>query len=140
MSDDRQPPEWMPDLLARIESLRTLIPQAIEDGERETPIRERSVENAIAFATRLGDVARPGAFIQHDGLARLVWMSGKVEGVRHFTEQVAIKFRENHLVEFVLFREEKGEIGTSDIMGIAHVDAILGIVSDLGLDHVMRSR
>lgn len=140
MSDDRQPPEWMPDLLARIDSLRTLIPQAIEDGERETPIRERSVENAVAFAVGLGDVARPGAFIQHDGLARLVWTSGKVEGVCQFTEQVAIKFRETDLVEFVFFRKEKDNLGTSDVMGIANVGAVLGLVADLGLDHVMRSR
>jgi len=133
-------PEWWDRFHERIGRLQVLIPQAIEDGERDAPISLPSLENAMAFAARLDGVAQPGTFIQHDGLARLVWQSGKVEGVCQFTEQVAIKFRENDIVEFVLFLREEGVERTSDIMGYAHVDAILGIVRDLKLEHVMLPR
>lgn len=130
-------PSWWDLFQERIEHLQELIPRAIEDGERDVPISLPSLENARTFAARLSHTARPGTFIQNDGLARLVWQSGKVDGVCQFTEQVAIKFREDELVEFVLFRKEEGLDRTSDIMGYAHVDAVLRIVRDLGLDHVM---
>jgi hypothetical protein len=130
-------PAWWDRFQERIGRLQVLIPQAIEDGERDAPISMPSLENAMAFAARLDGVTQPGTFIQNDGLARLVWQSGKVEGVRQFTEQVAIKFRESETVECVLFRREEGLEQTSDIMGHAHVNAILDIVRDLGLEHVM---
>lgn len=130
-------PSWWDSMLERIERLHVLIPEAIEEGERDRPISIRSVENAKTFASKLVDAAQPGTFIQHDGMARLVWQKGKVEGVCQLTEQVAIKFRENDLVEFVFFRQEAEGLGTSDVMGIANVGAVLGLVHDLGLDHVM---
>ena len=133
-------PAWWPRFLERIERLGTLIPEAIEDGERTVGINEKSLENAKKFAATLVDVAVPGTFIQHDGLTRLIWQSGGIEGVRLFSEQVAIKFREDDLVQFVIFRVEQGDRGTSDIMGTAHVDAILDIVNALGLDHVMQGK
>lgn len=130
-------PSWWDAFTGRVERLRVLIPQAIEDGERDVPISSASLDNAIAFARTLTDVQQPGTFIQNDGLARLVWQSGKQEGVCQFTEQVAIKFRETDLVEFVFFRVENEEMRTSDIMGIAHVGDVLGLVADLRLGHVM---
>lgn len=130
-------PAWWDRFQERIDRLQVLIPQAVEDGERDRPISLPSLENARTFAARLPGVRQPGAFIQHDGLARLVWQSGKVDGVCQFTEQVAIKFRESDVVEFVLFRKESCAERTSDIVGYAHVDAILGIVRDLKLEHVM---
>lgn len=133
-------PVWWPCFLDRIERLGTLIPEAIEDGERTVGISGKSLENAKRFAAALVDVALPGTFIQHDGLTRLLWQSGGIEGVRLFSEQVAIKFRENDTVEFVLFRSEPFHDRTSDIMGVSHVDVILGIVSALGLDHVMKNQ
>ena len=130
-------PTWWASFNDRIDRLHVLIPQAIEDGERDKPINARSLENAKTFAARLTHAAQPGTFIQHDGMTRLVWQSGKVEGVRLFSEQVAIKFRETDRVEFVFFRVERNDLGQSDVMGITHVDAVLDLVSALGLDHVM---
>lgn len=132
-------PSWWDAFLERVAHLEELVPVAIQDGERDTPIRTRSLDNARTFAAKLGAVGKPSTFIAHDGMARLVWDSGKEEGVCQFTEQVAIKFREDHLVDFVFFRLKEGEIRNSRIMGIAHVDAILKLVAYFGLDHVMTS-
>lgn len=130
-------PVWWDAFIARIDRLQVLIPQAVREGERKEHIRPSSLENAKAFAATLHHATKPAAFIQDDGLARLVWQTGKIEGVRMFGEQVAIKFRETDLVDFIFFRLEREDLGRTDIMGITHADAVLDLVSVLGLDHVM---
>lgn len=132
-------PPWWAYFLERLECLKELIPQAIADGDRDMPVSPASMENAKAFASSLVGTVRPGVFVQQDGMTVLTWRSGKIKGVHQFTEQVEIRFHDDDRVEFVLFRLEKGDLGTSYVMGMAHSGAVLGMVSALGLDHVMKA-
>lgn len=115
-------PQWLAELEQRLNSLRDI------SGEEALPFSEASRQAAIKFAVSLRRARRPSAFLLGNGNIRMLWINA-------LNEQVGLQFREDGMVQFVLFKSRENQLVHT--MGSDTTTGVLQTVAGLGLMHVI---